>query len=67
MSGYTEFDAVTAYRYGVDSRAIELEKALEGAFVDRPVRGFRFRMRGAIRPHSEQKWGLVHFLDRRIA
>jgi len=67
MSGYTDFDVVATYRYGIDSRAIEIEKALEGAFIDRPVRGLRLRMRNAIRPHSEQTWGLVHFLDRRIA
>jgi hypothetical protein len=67
MSGYTNLDTMTAHRYGIDSRAIELEKALEGAFLDLPVRGMRRQVRDAVRTRSDLDWTRVVYMDRRAA
>ena len=67
MSGYTNLDALAAHRYGIDSRAIELEKALEGAFLDGPMRGVRRQIRDAVRSRADLDWSRMLYIDRRAA
>jgi hypothetical protein len=67
MSGYTNLDALAAHRYGIDSRAIELEKALEGAFLDIPVKGIRRQVRDGVRSRADLGWSRFLFIDRRAA
>lgn len=67
MSGYTNLDALAATRYGIDSRAIELERALEGAFLDVPAKGMKRQVREAVRSRADLDWSRFLFIDRRAA
>jgi len=66
MSGYTDLDVLAIHRHDYGSRAIELEKALEGAFLENAPRGLRRAVRGA-QGRADLDWSRYRFIDRRAA
>ena len=66
MSGYTDLDVLAIHRCDLDSRAIDLDRALEGAFIDVPVCGIGRRVRAA-RGRANLDWSRYLFIDRRAA
>ncbi len=66
MTRNTDLDVLTIHRYDIDGRAIELEKALEGAWLEQGGRGFRRKVRGA-RVYADLDWSRYLFIDRRAA
>ena len=66
MSGYTDLDVLAIHRCDFDSRAIDLDRALEGAFIDAPVRGIGRRVRAA-RGRANLDWSRsLHRSPRRL-
>jgi hypothetical protein len=65
MSAFTNLDLMGANRYELNSRSIELEKALEGAYLDESVKGARRSMRDMVRERASFDWS--RYIDRRAA
>lgn len=66
MAGYTDLDVLAIHRHDYGSREIELEKALEGAFLEHPPRGLRRVVRG-VQGRAELDWSHYLFINRRTA
>lgn len=66
MTHYTDLDVMAIHRYDIDSRAIELERALEGAWFENIGRGMKRKIRAA-RGRADLDWNRHLFIDRRAA
>ena len=66
MSGYVDLDVLAIQGYDIDRRAIELERALEGAFFNVEGRGLQRKVREA-RSRANLDWSRYLYLDRRSA